>query len=316
MTQNGGSIPPYDVAHEHTNAAPDDRNDGTDASAAPPQARAADTHFETCDLIGAHSHDARVGCPYIDERAGVGRTPSCACQHDGDLPRRGPPISDATEANRTGRAVTRSPLPDSRDRPHYLLVVTELPTPDERSLTELLAAAQQGDASVKDLAARRVYEELHHLAEIYLGRERPDHTLQPTALVNEAYLRLMGQEVPWKSRWHFFGIAATMMRRILVDHARRTAADRRDRGLLVTLDPATADSTPAAPDPVTDVLGVHEALTRLEQVDVRQAQIVELKFFVGLTLDEIAELLEISPATVSREWAMARAWLHAELRDP
>ncbi len=193
--------------------------------------------------------------------------------------------------------------------------MTDIQVPDPRSLTELLAAAQLGDPSVKDLAARRVYDELHMLAEIYLGRERPDHTLQPTALVHEAYLRLMGQEVPWKSRSHFFGIAATMMRRILVDHARRTAAERRDRGRLVTLDPATANATPAAPDPVMDVLGVHEALTRLEQVDARQAQIVELKFFVGLSIEEIAELLAISPATVSREWSMARAWLHTELRD-
>lgn len=168
---------------------------------------------------------------------------------------------------------------------------------------------------MQDAAARRVYAELHQLAEIYLGRERADHTLQPTALVHEAYLRLMGQDAPWKSRAHFFGIAATMMRRILVDHARRTAAERRDRGLQVTLDPATAEATPAAPDAVTDVLGVHEALTRLEEVDARQAKIVELKFFVGLTLDEIAELLSISAATVSREWTMARAWLHAELRD-
>ncbi len=193
--------------------------------------------------------------------------------------------------------------------------VTDLPFSDQTSLTEVLAAAQRGDASMQDAAARRVYAELHQLAEIYLGRERADHTLQPTALVHEAYLRLMGQDAPWKSRAHFFGIAATMMRRILVDHARRTAAERRDRGLQVTLDPATADATPAAPDAVNDVVGVHEALTRLEEVDARQAKIVELKFFVGLTLDEIAELLSISAATVSREWTMARAWLHAELRD-
>ncbi len=193
--------------------------------------------------------------------------------------------------------------------------VTDLPFSDQTSLTEVLAAAQRGDASMQDAAARRVYAELHQLAEIYLGRERADHTLQPTALVNEAYLRLMGQETPWKSRAHFFGIAATMMRRILVDHARRAATERRDRGLQVTLDPATADATPAAPDAVTDVLGVHDALTRLEEVDARQAKIVELKFFVGLTLDEIAELLSISAATVSREWTMARAWLHTELQD-
>lgn len=193
--------------------------------------------------------------------------------------------------------------------------MADIPFSDQTPLTELLAAAQGGDASVQDLAARRVYAELYQLAEVYLERERVDHTLQPTALVSEAYLRLMGQDAPWKSRAHFFGIAATMMRRILVDHARRRKAERRDSGLQITLDPATADATPAAPDPVTDVLGVHEALTRLERVDARQAQIVELKFFVGLSLDEIAELLSISAATVSREWAMARAWLHAELLD-
>ena len=193
--------------------------------------------------------------------------------------------------------------------------MTEIPPPDQTSITELLAAAQQGDTAAQDAAARRVYAELHQLADIFLDRERPDHTLQPTALVNEAYLRLMGQDVPWKNRSHFFGIAATMMRRILVDHARRTAADRRDRGLQVTLDPVTVAITPAETDPVMDVLGVHEALTRLEQVDSRQARIIELKFFVGLSLNEIAELLGISAATVSREWAMARVWLHDELRD-
>jgi RNA polymerase sigma factor (TIGR02999 family) len=193
--------------------------------------------------------------------------------------------------------------------------VTDLPIPDPSSLTELLAAAQHGDTAAQELVARRVYAELHQLADIYLGRERADHTLQPTALVNEAYLRLMGQAVPWKSRTHFFGIAATMMRRILVDHARRATADRRDRGREVTLDPVASNETPASPDPVMDVLGVHEALTRLEQVDARQARLVELKFFVGLSIDEIAEMLEISPATVSREWAMGRAWLQDELRD-
>ncbi len=183
------------------------------------------------------------------------------------------------------------------------------------SITDFLTAAQQGDTAAQEEAARRVYAELHRLADAYLRREREDHTLQPTALVHEAYLRLMGQDVPWKNRTHFFGIAATMMRRILVDHARQAAAARRDRGKQVTLDPVAGADAPAAPDPTLDVLGVHEALSQLERVDRRQARIVELKFFVGLSLDEIAELLSISPATVSREWAMARVWLHAQLSD-
>ena len=193
--------------------------------------------------------------------------------------------------------------------------MTNLPSYDATAITELLARAQRGDTGAEDAAARRVYAELRKLADAFLRRERADHTLQPTALVHEAYLRLMGQDNAWQSRAHFFGIAATMMRRILVDHARRAAAERRDHGVLVTLDSASDTPTLDGSDAVTDVLGVHEALSRLEQLDARQAQIVELKFFVGLSLDEIAELLSISPATVSRDWAMARVWLHAQLSD-
>lgn len=188
------------------------------------------------------------------------------------------------------------------------------PTSNPATLTELLAAAQRGDADAQEAAARVVYAELHSLADVYLRREREDHTLQPTALVNEAYLRLMGQDIPWQNRGHFFGIAATMMRRILVDHARRATADRRDRGVVMSLEDAGVDVA-AAPDPLVDVLGVHDALARLEVLDPRQARIVELKFFVGLSLAEIADLLDISPATVSREWAMARVWLFEQLRE-
>lgn len=187
--------------------------------------------------------------------------------------------------------------------------------PDFTSITDLLAAAQRGDTAAQDAAGRVVYAELHTLANAYLRRERADHTLQPTALVNEAYLRLLGQDAPWQSRTHFFGIAAQMMRRILVDHARRSTADRRDRDVVVSLDDANIAAPTAAGDPHQDVLGVHEALGILEQVDPRQARIVELKFFVGLTLGEIAELLDISTATVSREWAMARVWLQTRLTD-
>lgn len=177
------------------------------------------------------------------------------------------------------------------------------------TLTELLRAAQAGDTAAGEAASRVVYQELHSLAAGYIGRERDDHTLQPTALVHEAYLRLLGQEAPWRNRAHFFGIAAQMMRRILVDHARRSSADRRDRGQTVPLEEAHA----ATVEEVQDVLDVHEALSRLERMDERQARVVELKFFVGLSLDEIAEVLGISPATVSREWGLARRWLQREI---
>lgn len=184
------------------------------------------------------------------------------------------------------------------------------------SLTELLRAAQCGDEAARDEAARVVYEELYGLARGYLGRERGDHTLQPTALVHEAYLRLMGQVSPWQNRAHFFGIAAQMMRRVLVDYARRASAERRKRQLEVQLE--AVDAVPLTGENVNgaaDVLAVHDALEELERLDPRQAHIVELRFFVGLPLEEIAELLEISRATVNRDWAMARAWLRVQLRD-
>lgn len=200
-----------------------------------------------------------------------------------------------------------SSSPDWRN-PHSpvdLVIVPDAFVPDPQSLTDLLRAAQDGDTAAHEAAANLVYRELHQLAEAYLGRERDDHTLQPTALVNEAYLRLLGHESPWENRAQFFGIAGRTVRRILVDHARRRMADRRDARLTVPLE----DAAPAEPAGFLEVLEVHDALERLEQLDPRQAHIVELKFFVGLSLDEIAEALSISPATVSREWALARRWL-------
>ena len=187
--------------------------------------------------------------------------------------------------------------------------------PESTSITDLLALARQGDPAAQNEAARQVYAELRAIADGYLRRERADHTLQPTALVNEAYLRLLGQDAPWQNRAHFYGIAAQMMRRVLVDHARRSTAGRRDRDLLVTLDDKAVETASSEADSALDVLIVHDALAQLEALDPRQARIVELKFFVGLSLDEIAEVLEISTATVSREWAMARAWLQAQLSD-
>jgi RNA polymerase sigma factor (TIGR02999 family) len=182
------------------------------------------------------------------------------------------------------------------------------------SLTELLRAAQAGDTGAQDEAARLVYDELRELASIYLGRERGDHTLQPTALVHEAYLRLLGQDAPWRNRSHFFGIASQMMRRVLVDHARRGATERRDRASTVRLDDAGPLPVEAQPD-AQAVLDIHEALEELERMDARQAKVVELKFFVGLSLDEIADVLGISAATVSREWTLARRWLQLRLRE-
>lgn len=182
--------------------------------------------------------------------------------------------------------------------------------PDLSSITDLLARAGAGDRAAAEDVARAVQGELRVLAAHYLARERSDHTLQPTALVNEAYLKLLGQErVTWKNRAHFFGIAANIMRRILVDHARRSHAARRDRANAITLD----ESLGVEARSVDDILGVHEALDRLSVLDPRQARIVELKFFAGLSLEEIAEVVEISPATVSREWAMARVWLEHAL---
>jgi RNA polymerase sigma-70 factor (ECF subfamily) len=177
-------------------------------------------------------------------------------------------------------------------------------------ITDLLARARGGDRDASEAVARAVHGELRLLAASYLSRERADHTLQPTALVNEAYLRLLGQErVTWKNRAHFFGIAANIMRRILVDHARRSHAARRNRASSVPLDEALG----VAARGVEDILGVHEALDRLAVLDPRQARIVELKFFAGLSLEEIAEVIEVSTATVSREWAMARVWLESAL---
>jgi RNA polymerase sigma factor (TIGR02999 family) len=180
-------------------------------------------------------------------------------------------------------------------------------------ITDLLAAARDGDTVAEEAVARAVLTELRALAAGYLRRERADHTLQPTALVNEAYLRLLGQShVEWRNRSHFFGIAAQAMRRLLVDHARRYSAERRDGGVPVTIDEALQAASVGG---AYDVLGVHEALETLHALDPRQARIVELKFFVGLSNEEVAALMEISVSTVGREWSLARAWLQHHLGE-
>ncbi len=157
-----------------------------------------------------------------------------------------------------------------------------------------------------------VYEELRRLAKQHLRRERPDHTLQATALVHEAYLRLVDQRaVTWQNRAHFFGVAAQLMRRILVDYARRRqAAKRGGAALKVSLNELVL----AAEERSEEVVALDEALERLAAMDPRQGRVVELRIFSGLTVEETAEVLGISPATVKREWTMARAWLSREIR--
>jgi len=156
-----------------------------------------------------------------------------------------------------------------------------------------------------------VYDELRRIARVYLRRERSHHTLQPTALVHEAYLRLIDQHsVDWRNRTQFLGLAATMMRRVLVNYARDRSAAKRGGGVeRVTLAAAEGVADP----PAVDVLALHEALERLQAVDVRKSRVVELKFFGGLTTDEAAEVLDVSHATVERDWTLARAWLYDSL---
>jgi RNA polymerase sigma factor (TIGR02999 family) len=175
------------------------------------------------------------------------------------------------------------------------------------TITQLLLDLRAGDASARERMLPLVYEELRRIAARYMGRERRDHTLQPTALVHEAYLRLIDQRrVDWKNRAQFVGLAATMMRRILINHARDRIAEKRGGdGERVTISLA-AD---AFVQPELDVIALHDALDRLAAVDARKAEIVELKFFGGLTTAEIGELLDLSPTTIERDWRFARAWL-------
>lgn len=178
-------------------------------------------------------------------------------------------------------------------------------------VTDLLLRVSQGDKQAEDELLPKVYRELHSIALAYLRHERSGHTLQATALVNEAYLKLTAQtESGWKSRSHFFAIAARVMRRILVDYARhRGAAKRGNGGPMVPLDEgALVSATQSAL--ITDM---DEALQRLEQLSPRQARVVELRFFTGLSEEEIAEALGISARTVKRDWTLARAWLYGEL---
>lgn len=180
--------------------------------------------------------------------------------------------------------------------------------------TQLLLAWSAGDRQALDQMLPLVYEELHRLAARYLSRERPDHTLQPTALVHEAYLRLINQRrVDWRNRAQFLGIAAGVMRRILVNHARDRAAAKRGGGR-----ERVSISLVEAPSGGADVelIALEEALERLATLDPRKARVVELRFFGGLTTEEVADVLDVSRATVEREWSFARAWLFDAIEGP
>jgi RNA polymerase sigma-70 factor, ECF subfamily len=180
------------------------------------------------------------------------------------------------------------------------------------NVTQLLVEWGSGNQSALDQLMPLVYAELRRLASNYLRHERVNHTLQPTALVNEAYLRLVDQRsVRWQNRAQFFGVAAQLMRRILVDHARLHQAAKRGGTEQHRLSLSNLDHL--ANEPEIDFLALHEALDELEKIDPQQSRIVELKFFGGLSIDETAEVLSIGHATVERDWKMARAWLRSKL---
>src|SRR5688572_6325866 len=185
----------------------------------------------------------------------------------------------------------------------------QLPSPGE--VTQLLLEWNEGDGSALDRLLPIVYAELRRVANNYLRRERPGHTLQATALINEAYLRLVGaRNVRWENREQFFGIAANLMRRVLVDHARGShAAKRGGNQQNLPLEEATL----VVQERDETLLRLDEALERLSEIDPQACRIVELRYFAGLTIDETAELLKLSPTTVKREWAAARAFLHREI---
>ncbi|HLK31460.1 MAG TPA: sigma-70 family RNA polymerase sigma factor [Terriglobales bacterium] len=187
--------------------------------------------------------------------------------------------------------------------------------PEETSaeVTVLLSAITKGDAEAASRLVPLVYGELRRLAASYMRRERPDHTLQATALVHEAYLKLVEQRAAnWQSRAHFFGVAAQLMRRILIDHARGHLRQKRGgEQHKVSLEEALVFSDQHA----EEVLAVDESLNRLAKLDPRQARVVEMRFFGGLEVEEVAEVLQVSAKTVKRDWSVAKAWLYADLKE-
>ena len=185
------------------------------------------------------------------------------------------------------------------------------PSPSPQEMTQLLTAWSEGDRSALDKLAPLIYAELHHLARRYMRRERPNHTLQTTALVNEAYVRLIDQRtVRWQNRAHFFAIAAQMMRRILIDYARKRASSKGGGAGKLSLEDAAVLSEERA----AELVALDEGLVTLAEIDGRKSKIVELRFFGGLSVEEIANVIGVSPDTITREWRRAKAWLHREIQ--
>lgn len=182
---------------------------------------------------------------------------------------------------------------------------------DKRQLTQILNAASSGDPAAANTLVDLVYQELHVLAQRLMRGEQTGHTLQPTALVNEAYMRLLDGKSEWENRRHFFGAAARAMRRVLVDHARKRNAAKRGGGVdKITLDGLEI----AAPESAVDLLALNEALEELALAGPRLGRIVELRYFGGLSIEETAAVMEVSAATVKRDWQFARAWLQERLQ--
>jgi RNA polymerase sigma-70 factor (ECF subfamily) len=182
---------------------------------------------------------------------------------------------------------------------------------DRSQTTRLLKAMHGGDHAAAEKLLPLVYSELHRVANAYMRRERPDHTLQPTALINEAYLRLIQEDVDWNSRAHFVGFAAHVMRRVLVDYARtRNAEQRGGKAERVELQ----DQLAISPERLDEVALLDEALDRLEKQNPRQAKVVELRYFGGLSVEQIGAALGIAPRSVKRDWALARIWLYEQLK--
>jgi RNA polymerase sigma factor (TIGR02999 family) len=182
---------------------------------------------------------------------------------------------------------------------------------DRGQVTRLLKAVHSGDQAAAERLLPLVYSELHRVANAYMRRERPDHTLQPTALINEAYLRLIKEDVEWNSREHFIGFAAHVMRRVLVDYARARNADQRG-GKMERVE--LQDQLAISPERLEEVSLIDEALDRLEKKSPRQAKVVELRYFGGLSIEQIGATLGIAPRSVKRDWALARIWLFEELK--
>jgi RNA polymerase sigma factor (TIGR02999 family) len=181
----------------------------------------------------------------------------------------------------------------------------------QERMSRLLADWANQDPAARERIVPIVYDELRRLAHHYMRGERPGHTLQTTALVNEVYLRLVGiKTLQWRDRAHFFAMAGTLMRRILVDYARQRGRDKRGGGVSVT----SLDETIVGPQPSVDLIALDEALQQLAAIDPQQGRVVELRFFAGLSVEETAEALAISAATVKRDWSTAKLWLYRELK--